>query len=89
MSRRMLAGFLSVLVSIIVLKLYVYLLFFSAPEIQSLTLKLTVFVMFLIFISIFLIIGVGLLRTPNIPPLREIDNNEEKVCVDHHIERGE
>lgn len=86
MNRRMLIGLLSVLASIVVLKLYVYLLFFSSPDIQSLTLKATVFVMFLVFVSIFLIVGLGLLRTPNIPPLREADgeDGEEGECTDHN-----
>lgn len=80
MNRRKLIGTLTIVVSALVLSFYTYLLFLARPEIQSFTLKITVFVMVVIFMSVFIVIGFGLLKTPSIPPMRDLEDDGECTC---------
>jgi len=80
LNRRKLIGIFTIIASALVLAFYTYLLFLARPEIQSFTLKITVFVIMVVFMSVFIVIGLGLLKTPSIPPIRDLDDDGECTC---------
>lgn len=67
-SRRQLIGILMLIASITLFIVYTYLLFFSSIETQIMVIKYSIFTIVLLVVIGLIIVGLGLVRSPLIPP---------------------
>lgn len=82
MPRRRIIGIAIMTLSIAVMMFYTYLLFYSPIDIQTMALKLSVYIMIMVGLCSLLAIGYGLARTPGISPKEVYEELKNNKCED-------
>ena len=66
--------------------MYTYLLFFTSERTQQIVARLTLYAFVVFLLLGFILVGIGILRTPQIPPIREL--NDENTCSSENNEKS-
>lgn len=77
--KRTAMGFLMISLSVILIAIYTYLLFFAPARIQVLTLKLTVYITVVVFLIASAVMGFLYLKTATMEP-EELEKYNDSKC---------